>query len=106
MIKSAKAAVNHIVSIPPYSSLGDHPSMIKFMKGVFNLRPPKQKHGFIWDAKILFYSWDCHTTPSIQTKIWEVFAGGHLYYATDEDYRNYNQASHGKCSLNCLFPKT
>jgi len=24
------------------------------MKGVFNLRPPKAKCGFIWDVRILF----------------------------------------------------
>ena len=31
-----------------------HPDIKKFMQGVFNLRPPKAKTGFIWDVKILF----------------------------------------------------
>ena len=28
--------------------------VIKFMKGVFNTRPPTRKFGFVWDVKILF----------------------------------------------------
>ena len=53
-IKTAKSAISHTVCLPPYSSMGDHPLIIKFMKGVFNLRPPKTKTGFIWDVSILF----------------------------------------------------
>ena len=54
VIKSAKAALNQIVFLPPYSSIGDHPLLIRFMKGVFNNRPPKRKFGYVWDVKILF----------------------------------------------------
>ena len=54
VIKSAKSALSHKYSIPPYTVLGEHPDMKKFMQGVFNLRPPKTKTGFIWDVKILF----------------------------------------------------
>ena len=53
-IKTAKSAISHTVCLPPFSSLGDHPLIVKFMKGVFNLRPPKTKTGFIWDVSILF----------------------------------------------------
>ena len=53
-IKTAKAAVSQTVCLPPFSSIGDHPLIIKFMKGVFNLRPPKTKSGFIWDVSKLF----------------------------------------------------
>ena len=54
VIKSAKSALSHKYSIPPCTLLGDHPDIRKFMQGVFNLRPPKAKTGFIWDVKILF----------------------------------------------------
>ena len=53
-IKSARAAINQMVSFPPYSSIGKHPLCIKFMKGVFNMNPPTRKFGFVWDVKILF----------------------------------------------------
>ena len=53
-IKTAKSAISHIVCLPPFRSVGEHPLVIKFMKGVFNLRPPKTKTGFIWDVSILF----------------------------------------------------
>ena len=45
VIKSAKSALNQLIFIPPYSSIGDHPLLIRFMKGVFNNRPPKRKFG-------------------------------------------------------------
>ena len=54
VIKSAKASLNLILAFPPYSSIGEHPLIIKFMKGVFNTRPPTRKFGFVWDVKILF----------------------------------------------------
>ena len=54
VIKTAKSAISHIVCLPPFPSIGEHPLIIKFMKGVFNLRPPKTKTGFIWDVSILF----------------------------------------------------
>ena len=54
VIKSAKSALSHEICLPPFSSIGEHPLVRKFMKGVYNLRPPKTKCGFIWDVKILF----------------------------------------------------
>jgi len=57
-IKSAKSALSHEICLPPFSSIGDHPLIRKFMKGVFNLRPPKAKCGFIWDVKVLFQYFD------------------------------------------------
>lgn len=53
-IKSLKSAIGHLVNFPPYTKLGDHPIMKKFMTGLFNLRPPKPKLGFVWDVKIVF----------------------------------------------------
>lgn len=53
-IKVAKSALGHVVELPPYRTIGDHPMIIKFMKGLFNLNPPRTKVGFVWDVKILF----------------------------------------------------
>lgn len=53
-INAAKSALSHIVFIPPYAKLSDHPLMAQYGKGVFNLRPPKPKLQFVWDVKIVF----------------------------------------------------
>ena len=53
-IKAAKSALGQVVVIAPYKTLGDHPMIMKFMKGVYNLNPPKTKLGFVWDVKNLF----------------------------------------------------
>lgn len=34
-------------------SAGTHPLVIRFMKGVFNLRPPKARYSHIWDVDIV-----------------------------------------------------
>ena len=49
-VKCAKA----IIYIPPYESLNKHPLIDKYTTGIFNLRPPKPKLGFVWDVDILF----------------------------------------------------
>ena len=53
-INSAKVAISYFRNIPPYTTLGDHPMIKKFMKGAFNLRPPVRKTSTVWDVKILF----------------------------------------------------
>ena len=49
-----KSAINSRVVIPPYQCLGDHPTIKKFFKGIFNLRPPQPKLSFVWDVKLVF----------------------------------------------------
>ena len=53
-INSAKSALSHIILIPPYTKLSDHPLISQYGKGVFNLRPPRPKLQFLWDVKIVF----------------------------------------------------
>ena len=37
-------------------SVGAHPLIVRFMKGVFNLRPPGSRYSYIWDVdKVLMY---------------------------------------------------
>ena len=40
--------------LPAYSSILEHPQIIKYFKGVDNLSPPTQKIIFLWDVRILF----------------------------------------------------
>ena len=54
VLNSSKSALSHIVFLSPYSSILEHPQIIKYFKGVYNLRPPTQKKTFAWDVKTLF----------------------------------------------------
>ena len=49
-----KCAISTYVSIPPYKSASDHPLINQYMKGVFNLRPPKARYTATWDVKLVF----------------------------------------------------
>ena len=37
-----------------YQRISQHPSVLKYLKGSFNLRPPLPKISFVWDAQIMF----------------------------------------------------
>ena len=54
VLNSSKSDLSHIVFLPPYSSILEHPQKIKNFKGVDNLSPPTQKITFVWDVTILF----------------------------------------------------
>ena len=53
-INSAKSALSLIILIPPYTKFSDHPLISQYGNSVFNLRPPRPKLQFVWDAKIVF----------------------------------------------------
>ena len=50
---SAKSPVAHILKMK-YLHISQHPSVIKYFKGSFNLRPPLPKISFVWDVQIMF----------------------------------------------------
>ena len=54
VINSSKSAPSHIVFLPPYSSILEHPQVTKYFKGVYNLRPPTQKITFVLGCKSFF----------------------------------------------------
>ena len=54
VINTAKLAISHHLSFPPYKHLSDHPLLDKFFKGLFNINPPKPKMSFVWDVSIVF----------------------------------------------------
>ena len=43
-----------MVSIPGYPKLSDHPLISRFIKGVFNLNPPKPRYTYMWDVNKVF----------------------------------------------------
>ena len=53
-IYSTKSALSHIILMPLYVKLSDHPLMSQDWKDVYNLRPPRPKPQFLWDIKIIF----------------------------------------------------
>ena len=49
-INLARSALSAII-ITEHQSLGAHPLISRFMKGVFNKRPPRPRYEEIWDVK-------------------------------------------------------
>ena len=54
VLNSSKSALSHTVFLPPHASILEYPQIIKYFKGVYNLRPPTQEITFVRDVKILF----------------------------------------------------
>ena len=52
-INWADSAFSHIILIPLYTKLSDHPVMPQYGKGVFILRPSKPKLQFVWDVTVV-----------------------------------------------------
>ena len=52
-ICSARSALNCIVCLPGYSDITEHPLLKRFIKGVFNMRPPKPRYSHTWDINVV-----------------------------------------------------
>ena len=50
---TARSALASSIILPGYKSLSDHPLVSRYIKGVFNLRPPAPKYSVMWDASVL-----------------------------------------------------
>ncbi len=60
-VNTAKSALSNILGNIDNVSVGQHPLVIKFMKGVSKLRPPMPRYSVTWDANRileLFTSWE------------------------------------------------
>ena len=53
-ICSARSALSSIVSIQGYNTLADHPLVKRFIKGIFNRKPPQPRYTYTWDVKLVF----------------------------------------------------
>lgn len=48
-----RSAINTIATVEHYSDICQHPLMHRFIRGVFNIRPPLPKYTKIWDVSIV-----------------------------------------------------
>lgn len=48
-----RSALNAIITLPGYSDISKHPLIKRFLKGVFNIRPPKAPSILTWDVGIV-----------------------------------------------------
>ena len=56
-INQARSALSSFLSLTDSSeTVGSHPLICRFLKGVFNLRTPKPRYKEIWDVGIMFSS--------------------------------------------------
>ena len=51
-IAAAKSVLSGVLHIPGVTSISTHPLIIRLLKGVFHVRPPKP-HEFIWDTDLV-----------------------------------------------------
>lgn len=52
-INTARSALSIIILLPDGGSSGNHPLVIRFMKGVFETRPSLPRYRDIWDVSIV-----------------------------------------------------
>ena len=52
-IAAAKSVLSGVLHIPGVTSISTHPLIIRLLKGVFHVRPPKPRYEFIWDADLV-----------------------------------------------------
>ena len=51
-LNSARSALSTIITVDGMS-IGNHPLVVRFLKGVFNLRPPVSRYKGVWDVSIV-----------------------------------------------------
>lgn len=59
-VNTARSALSTLLSTKTSEKIGEHPLVIRFMKGVARLRPPKSRYDVTWDPTIMlsfFKSW-------------------------------------------------
>ena len=55
-IGTHRSALSSILQVPGVPKIGEHVLVSRFMKGVFNLRPPQPRYSHTWDVnKLLMY---------------------------------------------------
>lgn len=52
-LNTARASLSPLVSLTDGYNLGNHPLIIRFFKGAFNIKPPKPRYHITWDVKIV-----------------------------------------------------
>lgn len=68
-INTAKSALSSVIIDVNGFQLGKHPLVLKFMKGIYKLRPPTARYQVTWDADLvlnLFKSWPRNSELSLK----------------------------------------
>ena len=52
-IAAAKSVLSGILHIPGVHSITSHPLIIRLLKGMFHVRPPKPRYEYIWDTDLV-----------------------------------------------------
>ena len=53
IIAAAKSVLSGMLHVPGVISISSHPLIIRLMKGIFHVRPPKPRYEFIWDTELV-----------------------------------------------------
>ena len=69
-VNTAKSALATFVTINNSVNWTNHPTLIKFMKGVFKINPPKPKYNITWDVNkvIVFISKNFENNQKLSLK--------------------------------------
>ena len=68
-IASTKSALANVITIPGIPSLSEHPLLQRFLKGVYNLRPPNPRYSVIWDTTVVIEYLASLPTDNMSTKL-------------------------------------
>ena len=52
-IAAAKSVLAGVLRIPGVTYISSHPLVIRLLKGIFHVRPPKPRYEFIWDTDLV-----------------------------------------------------
>jgi integrase len=66
-VNTAKAAVSTVIILPKDINLGTAPDVISFLKGVYNLKPPKPRYSDIWDPDTVLTYFNSKEKPVFLT---------------------------------------
>ena len=68
-IASTKSALANIISLPGLSCISAHPLLQRFLKGVYNLRPPNPRYSMIWNTSVVIDHLQSLHTNDISLKL-------------------------------------
>ena len=53
-INSYRSALSSVLLPVDGYALGEHPIIVRLLKGMFHVRPPERRYSFTWDVNVLF----------------------------------------------------
>ena len=52
-ISAARSVLSSVLHIPGVTAISEHPLIIRLLKGVFHVRPPRPRYELIWDTDLV-----------------------------------------------------